>query len=141
MPLLHVDWALLMYLPLPSPQSPPPPVTVPPEIEACSTVIRGSDGSNFSSLCSNTSSPDPMYTNIVPYELEGVWDAVFLGPSAPRPEPAYFAGFSVGVAVSEIQATLYRAASKPQFPILLKTNGSIHTIAANTAWSFVLLHL
>ncbi len=100
------------------PSLPGSPVAVPAELESCSTIISGSDGSQSSSPCSNSSSPDPIYTNIVPYGLEGDWNAVFLGPSTLPLAPAYVTGFSVGVAVSDIRATLYRASSKlPTFDL------------------------
>lgn len=54
---------------------------------------------------------EPIYTNIVPTELEADWTASYTGP--PRPvQPAYIDGYEVGVAVSEIRTFNYRAASK-----------------------------
>lgn len=45
--------------------------------------------------------------------LQGMWEGLYLGPSAP-PRPAYIPsnGFRVGVAISEMVATVYRAASE-----------------------------
>ena len=63
-----------------------------------------------SCLAANVTS-EPIYTNIVPTELEADWTTSYTG--APRPvQPAYVDGYEVGVAVSEIRTFDYRAASK-----------------------------
>lgn len=63
-----------------------------------------------SCLAANVTS-EPIYTNIVPTEMEADWTTSYTGP--PRPvQPAYIDGYEVGVAVSEIRTFDYRAASK-----------------------------
>lgn len=57
------------------------------------------------------STTEPIYTNIVPSELEADWTSSYTGPAQPQ-QPAYVDGYEVGVAVSEIRAFNYRAASE-----------------------------
>ena len=103
-------------LPPPSHLSPSlPSVTVSPMLETCSLTLRGMDGREIFSTCfppTNTSTPPPTFTNVPPSELEANWNSVYPGPSSPPSFPAYVSSFSVGVAISEIRATVYRAASK-----------------------------
>ena len=63
-----------------------------------------------SCLLTNTTT-EPIFTNIVPSELEADWTVSYTGPATP-PQPAYVDSYEVGVAVSEIRAFDYRAASE-----------------------------
>ena len=63
-----------------------------------------------SCLAANVTS-DPIFTNIVPAELEADWTVSYTGPTRPV-QPAYVDGYEVGVAVSEIRTFDYRAASE-----------------------------
>jgi hypothetical protein len=60
--------------------------------------------------CTNTTTL-PIFTNIVLSELEADWTVSYTGPATP-PQPAYVDDYEVGVAVSEIRAFDYRAASE-----------------------------
>ena len=60
--------------------------------------------------CTNTTT-ELIFTNIVPSELEADWTVSYTGPATP-PQPAYVDEYEVGVAVSEIRAFDYRAASE-----------------------------
>ena len=60
--------------------------------------------------CTNTTT-QPIFTNIVPSELEADWTVSYTGPVTP-PQPAYVDDYEVGVAISEIRAFDYRAASE-----------------------------
>lgn len=62
--------------------------------------------------CTNSSSLDsPLYTNILPQEVEADWSADFLGPSLPI-RPFYVFDVDVGVASSNVHTYLFRAASE-----------------------------
>ena len=73
-------------------------------------TLRGSDGREVTAECTNTTTL-PIFTNIVPSELEADWTVSYTGPATP-PQPAYVDGYEVGVAISEIRAFDYRAASE-----------------------------
>ena len=85
-------------------------VTDTPLLLSCSVTLRGSDGRELTASCANTTT-EPIFTNIVPSELEADWTVSYTGPTTP-PQPAYVDGYEVGVAVSEIRAFDYRAASE-----------------------------
>ena len=74
--------------------------------------IVGADGSQASLSCQPNTTTPLLYTNIVPYQVTGEWGVAYTPPTPLPQGPAYVGGFSVGVAVAEIQAILYRAASK-----------------------------
>ena len=73
----------------------------------------GVDGSEDLLPCQQNSTTPLVYTNFVPNQLDAEWGVAYVVPTPiPIPVPAYVAGFRVGVATSEIQATLFRASSK-----------------------------
>ncbi len=75
--------------------------------------IFGEDGSDVSLSCQPNATTPLLYTNIVPYTLRGDWGVAYTPPVTPFPSaPAYVGGVAVGVAISEIQAFLYRASSE-----------------------------
>ena len=86
-------------------------VLVPPELLSCSTTIRHMT-QELQVDCTNSSSLDsPVYTNILPLEVEADWSADFLGPSPPI-MPFYVVDVGVGVASSNVHTSLFRAASE-----------------------------
>lgn len=85
-----------------------------PDFQSCVVSLEGQDGSELTSPCQPDTNLTTVYTNIVPHLLVGQWDVVYVSPTPiDLPvRPAYVDDFRVGVAISEIQTTLYRAASK-----------------------------
>lgn len=88
-----------------------PAVLVPPELLSCSITIRHMS-QELQVQCSNSSTLNsPIYTNILPQEVEADWSADFLVPSLPI-MPFYVVDVSVGVASSNVHTSLFRAAGK-----------------------------
>ncbi len=91
-------------------------VTDSPVLSPCSLRVEGASGDQLSTTCLPSNESSLIFTNISPYRLMGMWEGRYSGPTNPPPNPAYIpsGGYEVGVAVSEMVASLYRAASKHQ---------------------------
>lgn len=89
-----------------------------PQLSNCSLMLHGSDGSDqlMTECPPDASDTITIYTNIIPYQLTGMWMGYYMGPSSMElpPIPAYIPkyGYEVGVAVAEMIASTYRAAGE-----------------------------
>ena len=89
-------------------------VTDSPSLSSCVLLLGGADGDQVTTSCQPSNLTSPILTNIRPHLLQGMWEGLYTVPMPLPPRPAYISsdGFDVGVAISEIVTSLYRAASK-----------------------------
>ncbi len=99
--------------------TPPLSVVTTPTLSSCSLILESGSGTSLSTSCDTPTNETAgaggsIFTNIVPYQLRGMWEGFYTGPTPLPPKPAYIPddGYRVGVAVSEMSASILRAASK-----------------------------
>lgn len=81
---------------------------------SCSLLLEDSDGDEMRASCLPSNDTTSIFTNISPHLLQGAWEGLYAGPVNPPAQPAYIptGGYEVGVAISELVASVYRAASE-----------------------------
>ena len=89
-------------------------VSATPILQTCQLVLEGINGSRLHTSCLSVNDTTHVFTNIRPHQLRGMWEGIYIGPSSLPSRPAYIPtnGYSVGVAVSEMTASVFRAASE-----------------------------
>lgn len=87
-----------------------------PSLPSCSLLLENDAGGQIAAPCLRSNETANVITNISPHRLRGMWEGLYAGPTAATlpPRPAYIPrnGYAVGVALSEMVATVSRAASE-----------------------------
>jgi len=89
-------------------------VTELPNLSQCSLTLEGA-GQQLPTSCrpGNQTSFERIFTNIVPDQILGAWLMAYSATNIMSVSaPPYVEGYDVGVALAELAATVYRAASE-----------------------------